>query len=214
MPVAGIRAYFRIRSGRRLPSKNRRYIAMIVLQLLTLLLTLGVAQENQWTLFGPHWPAWWVWAIAALYLALLGMRLNAAWGRISVERKQRARLLLPQRTTELYYWLPISVLAGLSEECAFRGAVYLALCDITGSAALSILVCVLSFAIAHMVQGWRGVLGTGIIGLAMHGIVFSTHGLYLAIVLHAGYDVMIGLIALQHFLRESPTAIIQPQAAG
>jgi hypothetical protein len=34
-------------------------------------------------------------------------------------------------------------------------------------------VCVLAFGIAHMMQGWRGVLGTGVIALLLHGIVFS-----------------------------------------
>jgi membrane protease YdiL (CAAX protease family) len=47
-----------------------------------------------------------------------------------------------------------------------------------------------------MAQGWRGVLGTSVIAVGMHGIVFLTGSLYLAIVIHATYDLMLGVIAL------------------
>jgi membrane protease YdiL (CAAX protease family) len=62
-----------------------------------------------------------------------------------------------------------------------------------------------------MMQGWRGVLGTGVIAIVMHGIVFMTKGLYLAIGIHAAYDVIIGVIALRHFMRDDSSSELQPQ---
>jgi membrane protease YdiL (CAAX protease family) len=46
-------------------------------------------------------------------------------------------------------------------------------------------VCVLAFAVAHMMQGWRGMFGTGVIALILHGIVYLRQGLWLAIAVHA-----------------------------
>src|SRR4029077_13761844 len=90
----------------------------------------------------------------------------------------------------------------LSEECAFRGMASLGLREVTGLAALSMSLCVLAFAIAHIMQGWRGVLGTGVIALLMHGIVYLTQGLYLAIAVHAAYDLVVGTIAVRQFRQD------------
>jgi len=186
---------------------------MILMQLLIVFVTLEVAKKNGAVLFAGNWPSVWIWVVSGLYLGLIALRLNSAWGRMSTERKQRARLLLPERPRQMWYWLPVALLAGISEECAFRGMAYLALREIIGSASISVAICVVAFAVAHMMQGWRGVLGTGVIAIVMHGLVFMTQGLYLAIGLHAAYDVVIGVIALRHFMRDDSAPGMQPQTA-
>jgi membrane protease YdiL (CAAX protease family) len=186
---------------------------MILMQLLMVLLTFEVAKKNGTILFAGNWPPAWIWLVSGLYLGFIASRLNSAWKKMSAKRKQRARLLLPERPQQLWYWLPVSVLAGLSEECAFRGMAYVALREIGGSASTSVSLCVVAFAVAHMMQGWRGVLGTGLIAMVMHGLVFLTHGLYLVIGLHAAYDVVIGVIALRHFMRDDSAPGMQPQTA-
>jgi membrane protease YdiL (CAAX protease family) len=213
MPFSGVYSYFRVRAGKPLAPKNRRYRAMILMQLLIVFVTLEVAKKNGAALFAGNWPAVWIWVVSGLYLGLIALRLNTAWGRMSAERKQRARLLLPDRPRQIWYWLPVALLAGLSEECAFRGMAYLALREIIGSASISVAICVVAFAVAHMMQGWRGVLGTGLIAIVMHGLVFMTQGLYLAIGLHAAYDVVVGVIALRHFMRDDSAPGMQPQTA-
>ena len=212
-PLSGVYSYFRVRSGKPLAPKNRRYRAMILMQLLTVFVWFEVANKKGTTLFAGNWPGVWIWVVSGLYLGLIAFRLNTVWGRMSTERKQRARLLLPERPQQMWYWLPVSLLAGLSEECAFRGMAYLALREIIGSASISVAICVVAFAVAHMMQGWRGVLGTGVIAILMHGLVFMTRGLYLAIGLHAAYDVVIGVIALRHFMRDDSAPGMQPQTA-
>jgi membrane protease YdiL (CAAX protease family) len=186
---------------------------MILTQWLLVFVTLEVAKTNGTALFAGDWPAGWIWVVSLLYLGLIALRLNSAWGRMSTDRKQRARLLLPERPRQMWYWLPVALLAGLSEECAFRGMAYLALREIIGSASISVAICVVAFALAHRIQGWRGVLGTGLIAIVMHGLVFMTQGLYLAIALHAAYDVVIGVIALRHFMRDDSARGMQPQTA-
>ena len=213
MPLGGIYSYFRVRSGKPLAPKTRRYRAMILMQLLIVYVTFEVAKKNGIALFHGNWPVLWIWAVSGLYLAFIGVRLNSVWYKMSAARKQRARLLLPEFPQQMWYWVPVSLFAGLSEECAFRGMAYLALREITGSASISVLICVAAFAVSHMMQGWRGVLGTGVIAAVMHGIVFTTQGLYLAIGIHAAYDVMIGVIALRHFRRDDSSPGMQAQTA-
>ena len=210
MPASAVRSYFRLKSGKPVPPKLRRYRVMIASQILILAYSLLAARENRINLLGQA-PVAWIWVVTTLYLGLLAFLLHNVWRRLSPERKQRARLLLPENPREMRYWIPISLLAGLSEECAFRGVAYIVLRELTGSPAISVAVCVLSFAVAHITQGWRGVLGTAIIALAMHVIVFLTAGLYLVIATHAVYDLIVGVIAMQNFVRDDAVSAMNPQ---
>jgi membrane protease YdiL (CAAX protease family) len=214
MPALGIASYFRVRSGKPLPPKMRRYRAVIVLQVFLVVMTLAVARQNEIELFRPAWPSLWTWLIAAGYLALITLRLNRALPKISPERKQRARLLLPEDRSQMRTWILISILAGLSEECAYRGLAYIAVGQQTGSRVLAVAICTAAFAVAHMLQGWRGVLGTSIIALAFHGLVFLTEGLYLAIGVHIAYDLIVGFLAARMFLRESAAQNAQVQVVS
>jgi membrane protease YdiL (CAAX protease family) len=47
-----------------------------------------------------------------------------------------------------------------------------------------------------MIQGWRGVLGTFLLALIFHGLVFLTRSLYLAIAFHAAFNLIVGAIAM------------------
>jgi membrane protease YdiL (CAAX protease family) len=211
MPALGVASYFRVRSGKPLPPKKRRYRAVIVLQIFLLAITLAVARQNEIELFGPARPSFWSWLIGAGYLALITLRVNRALPKISQDRKKRARLLLPEDWSQMRVWVVISILAGLSEECAYRGLAYIAVGQQTGSRVLAVVICTAAFGVAHMLQGWRGVLGTAIIALVFHGLVFLTEGLYLAIGVHIAYDLIVGFLAARMFLRESaaPNAQVQ-----
>lgn len=215
MPVMGVLSYLRLKSGKPLPPKSRRYRGMIALQIVLLGYSLVIAQQNRVDLLGRA-PGTWTWLVAAGYLMWIAFRLHRAWKKLNAQRKQRARILLPENPRELRYWVPISLLAGLSEECAFRGMAYVALQEISTSVALAMTVCVLAFAVAHMMQGWRGMLGTGMMALILHGIVYLTQGLWLAIAVHALYDLIVGTIAMRHFMRDDLLLAreAQPISAG
>src|SRR5215831_16054835 len=101
----GIVSYIRLKWGRPLPAKNRRYRTMIAIQLLLFVYTLAVARQSQVDLFGREWPSFWSWAIAVSFLILMALRLKRAWRRFKPEGKQRARLLLPENAAEMLYWV-------------------------------------------------------------------------------------------------------------
>ena len=213
MPLAGVFSFLRLRAGKPLPAKTRLYRNMIGMQIVLFGYSVAVARHNEMSLLGTS-PALWIWLISAVYVAFIGLRLQAVWKKMNTERKSRARRLLPENPHHLRYWVPISLLAGLGEEIAFRGVAYEILRDLSGSTTFAIVTCVLAFAFAHMVQGWRGVLGTGIVALLMHFLVYTTGGLYLAMAVHVAYDLILGFIAMRQFMLEGTQPVLQPQPAS
>jgi len=100
----------------------------------------------------------------------------------------------------LWYWVPIAVLAGVGEECAYRGVAYVLLVDLLGSAWLSLTICTLAFALAHIYQGWKSSLEVGALSLLSQLAVFLTGSLYLSIAVHAAYDTLLGWLVMRFFL--------------
>jgi uncharacterized protein len=121
-------------------------------------------------------------------------------------------VLLPEDPIQWRFWIVISILAGLSEECAYRGLAYIAVSQQAGSRALALLICTAAFGIAHALQGWRGVLGTSVIALIFHGLVLVTRGLYMAIAVHIVYDLIVGYLAMRTLMH--PNAAAEPARAG
>ncbi len=96
--------------------------------------------------------------------------------------------------------MPIAVLAGVGEECAYRGVAYVLLVDLLGSAWLSLTICTLAFALAHIYQGWKSSLEVGALSLLSQLAVFLTGSLYLSIAVHAAYDTLLGWLVMRFFL--------------
>ena len=70
-------------------------------------------------------------------------------------------------------------------------------------AAFALVTCVIAFAAAHLYQGWKAAAGIGLLGLLSHLAVFLTGGLYLSIVVHAAYDLLIGWLVMRLLLRDN-----------
>jgi membrane protease YdiL (CAAX protease family) len=211
VPAMGVAGYFRIRSGKPLRPKRQRYHSIIMVLVFILLMTLKAAHEEGIELLGRRWGNPLIWLFTAAYLVFLTLRLRRAWAKLSAERLEKARLLLPDDPSLMRLWVGISALAGISEECAYRGLAYRLLVGLGLSPWLAVLVCVVTFAIGHMTQGWRGVLGTFVLALVFHGLVFATRSLYLAIAVHAVYNLVVGVIAMPILSNFAKTqALTQP----
>jgi len=154
-----------------------------------------------------------LWILAAVFLVITGYRMRRVLPKLSHERMEKARIFLPDHPSQMRLWVVISAMAGIAEECAYRGVAFQFLTDNHGSVPLALLVCIAAFAIAHMAQGWRGVLGTAIVAVLMHSVVYETQSLYLAITLHAVYDLMVGIIAMP-VLKNTVTSQELPQTVG
>jgi membrane protease YdiL (CAAX protease family) len=197
MPTLGIASYFRLKSGKPLPPKNRRYLTTIYAEVILLVAAVFAAHEQGVTLFGPALPGPAAIVAGAVFIATLLTRIVQGWPKLKPERKQRLRLILPENGDDLKHWVWVALLAGVAEECAYRGAAYALLQRWTHSAAAALTLCVVSFAIAHMMQGMRSAVGVGIFGLVFHIVVFLTGGLYLAIAMHVMYDFALGVLLMK-----------------
>jgi membrane protease YdiL (CAAX protease family) len=154
-----------------------------------------------------------VWVAAAAYLAFIATRVHVGWRRTTEKQKRRARLVLPETPSQMRYRVVISLLVGVTEEYAYRGVAYTVFSRITGSPALSVLVCILSFGIAHLMQGWRGVVLASSLAVLFHFTVFLTHTLYVAIAFHAAYDLIVGILAMRALVRDRAIRPPEAQAA-
>ena len=96
---------------------------------------------------------------------------------------------LAPRTTREWVLKSITVLAAsISEEAAYRGVGFAILWYWTGSALLAALICSIAFALAHSIQGWKSMWVIFGIAVIMHGLVYYTETLVLAMIVHAVYD--------------------------
>jgi len=196
IPVLGIVGYIQVRRKKTLPPKPQRYRRALIGQAGFLVITVLAAREQRVNIVAGPFPSLSLWLVAAGFLLVIGLRLRRAWAKLSPERLEQARILLPDHPSQMRWWVAISAMAGVTEECAYRGLAMRFLTDNNSSFWLAMSLCVSAFAIAHAIQGWRGILATAIIALLLHGVVYETGSLYLAIVVHAVYDLMVGTIAV------------------
>jgi membrane protease YdiL (CAAX protease family) len=101
---------------------------------------------------------------------------------------------MPHTRQELYWFSGVSLTAGFCEEFLYRGYfiwVFAPWLGWWGAAALSLPF----FAIAHLYQGWNGVLRTAAAGAIFTLLVAAFQSLWPAIALHALVDLGSGTMA-------------------
>jgi membrane protease YdiL (CAAX protease family) len=105
--------------------------------------------------------------------------------------------LLPHTAYERRLWILVSITAGIWEEVVFRGFLityFLAFGTFFGLLAAVILSSIL-FGFAHIYQGWKGVLVTGVLGAILASVYVSTGSLIVPIVCHILIDARIVFLA-------------------
>lgn len=162
-----------------------------------------MASGRSWTSFGFSVPdGWRLWTVVALFLLLAAYHV---WAVATLARSADARAslwpqlgpltaVLPHTRTELYWFGGVSATAGFGEEFLYRGyfiGVFAPWLGWWGAAALSLPF----FALAHLYQGWNGVLRTGIVGAFFTLVVAISQSLWPAIALHALIDLGAGAMA-------------------
>ena len=172
-----------------------------------------MASGRPWTSVGFTVPdGWRLWTSIALFL-LLAAYFVYAGATIARDSNARANVrqqfsgelatVLPQTRTEMYWFGAASLTAGFCEEFLFRGYfiwVFTPWLGWWGAAALSLMV----FAIAHIYQGWNGVLRVGIVGAGFTLAVAIFGSLWPAIALHALIDLANGMMAWLALREASP----------
>lgn len=99
--------------------------------------------------------------------------------------------LMPQTPLERLRFDALALTAGMCEEFLFRGVLWALLLPwIDGAAAL--VVTSVAFGMAHLYQGRRGMLRTGMVGAVLGGLAWASGTLWLVVVLHAVVDMVQG----------------------
>ena len=112
-------------------------------------------------------------------------------------RRQLGKLLkmLPDSYPERHWFIALSITAGVCEEILFRGFLtrYLTV-NFHFPLYAAVLITAVAFGLNHIYQGYRGVLQTAIVGLALSGIYLLTGNLLLPMLIHAALDLMVVFI--------------------
>jgi len=129
---------------------------------------------------------------ASLLLGLLAIRqVFLPW--IRKGRSDLVGYLLPRTWHELPMWTVVSVAAGFFEEIIYRGVLYRILVESTGSLPVAVVIVSFLFAIVHFSQGWRSMIFIAVLASTLNGLVIGFGTLYMAMLVHALYDFLVGV---------------------
>jgi membrane protease YdiL (CAAX protease family) len=215
LPLLAVRTAWRVRKPGGTPRRTQHLLSVFVVHASTLVLAVLAARYEGIQLFPPASPGVFE---AALGLAILIPALATLpwrWSQKSAAEKRRMMWLVPNAARDLWWWALVSVSAGFVEELVYRGVMATLLQRISGSWWLAVALAVTSFCIAHYVQGWRSMAAIALISTAMHATVRLTGNLYTAMVVHAVYDMLAGVLIVRLALRDGVvgTLLVLPRVA-
>jgi membrane protease YdiL (CAAX protease family) len=178
-----------------------RFYAMLLPQVLLGALAIVTGFVEDVELFPRHLPALSSWFAGGAFLAVSLVLVRPHWRRSVVEHKSTWRLFAPATRRERNMWVALSLSAGIGEELVWRGVLPALIAAVTGNFAIGIGLSIVSFALAHAIQGLRSVLAIAAIAGVFHILVFVSGSLYVAMIVHFVYDVIAGF-TYARFARE------------
>jgi membrane protease YdiL (CAAX protease family) len=223
-PVVGRRNYGRliaqVRDGspKALASFYRRNIARKVLLLVPVGLATFLAPglgRDQLGLVWPHGPVAAGYLQAAPILLVLAAistllyRFRARHGR-SVPGQRSFAALIPQTREQRWWALGVAFSAGVVEEVLYRGLLLAAALSAGLSPVAAMVLTSILFGVAHLYQGWPGIVLTAVVGFAMALLVVPTGSLVMAIVVHVLLDVRAFLLVPGAAVSSSPKSNEEP----
>jgi len=169
-----------------------RFYAMLLPQVVLGVLALVTGFVEGIELFPARAPSLMSWLAGAAFLGVALVLVRPHWRRSIAEDKPAWRLFAPTNGHERRMWIFLSLSAGVGEELVWRGVLPSLIALVTGSFAIGVTLSVISFALAHAIQGMRSVFAIAGIAAAFHALVFISGSLYPAMVIHFAYDVVAG----------------------
>lgn len=148
--------------------------------------------------------------LAAVATLVVYFALRAVSRAVRSEAERRGMTvfsLAPRSPREWRLWTLTVLVASVAEEVAYRGVGMEILWYALGNPWLAAGICALAFALAHWTQGWKSAVIVALMALATHGLVAFTGTLVLAMVVHAGYDLVAGVLIAREARRFDTDAI-------
>ena len=134
-------------------------------------------------------------SVVAMLVPLVIVRKPAALAATSRQIETLA-FVLPQSARERFWWLPLSITAGVCEEILFRSFLfdYLHVGPWRLAPAIAIALPSAIFGLGHLYQGFKGALAASVLGFLLFVFFLSTGNLLLPILLHALTDLRVLLV--------------------
>ncbi len=137
--------------------------------------------------------------VAVCGLAIMqpvALRRDPEKSRAAASQLEAVKAMIPRTNQEAREFSALSITAGVCEEILYRGylMVYITSAIAIESMWPAALLSSLAFGLIHAYQGPKGVLKTGLFGLALAGLYLLTGSIWLLIVLHAVIDLVSGRI--------------------
>lgn len=186
--------------------RRAMFLQVIALQAFIFAAGWAAARENEVAIFSMPQRPLVAWLAAAIALAVMVAALKVRWKSRENAQKLRLYSMLPHSRGEFALFVVVCVAAGIAEELAYRGVVPALLARITGNEVLAVLIAAIAFAIAHAVQGWRAVGSIFLIALGAQALVMYAGSLVPAMVMHAAYDLIAGVLVPRWFERDAASA--------
>lgn len=189
--------YLAIKSGRRLsgrplPPKVKHFSSTIIVLAIFFVLSAFVARREWINIFPREVPEPRMFVLGAAVLVALVVLMRPLWRKRVEERSRRAWLFMPRTRQERVLWTGCSLAAGISEEVTYRGVMFVVLWRVTGSAIAAALIGAAVFAVSHFLQGPKSMAIIFGLALAFQMIAWVSGSLYIAMAVHALYDMTAG----------------------
>jgi membrane protease YdiL (CAAX protease family) len=148
-------------------------------------------------------------SVVAMLVPLVVVRKPEGLAALS-RQIEKLSFVLPQSSRERFWWVPLSITAGVCEEILFRSFLldYFHVGPWRVAPGLAIALACAIFGLGHLYQGLKGALAASVLGLLLFVFFLSTGSLLLPILLHALTDLRVLLVL--RAVRES--AISEPEA--
>jgi uncharacterized protein len=178
-------------------AKIRLYRSGVVEQIVTTGVVLGLWRLGgiPGTALGIRGPYSWFWTTSTLVVlvALLlwsGARMRPKAEKIRARFQESLGMLFPDSPQERSWFGALSIGAGISEELVYRGFLMYYLGEYVPhiNTLEKILLTSLVFGFAHIYQGWKRAIPTGIVGLILALMYVLSGSLLLPAVVHAIAD--------------------------
>jgi len=189
---ATFRSRKRIATMPKLPSRTRHFTTTLIVLGLIYVLTLLVARVDRITLYPRVMPTPLQIGVGLALAMVLAAGMRPLWRQSVAKGDRRLSLFSPQGGREKTLWIAVSLMAGIGEETAYRGVLYVLLLTLTQSPWAAAGLSALIFAGNHAVQSNRSMVIIFIFSLMFQALALWSGALYVGMLTHFIYDVIAG----------------------
>jgi membrane protease YdiL (CAAX protease family) len=170
------------------------FISVVSQQIFFAAFSLWVAYDEAINLFTPPPNPTRSALVGAAFLAVMIVVTAPRWRHSVEKRERRLYYFMPRTPQQKLMWAVLSLFAGVGEEIAYRGVMFVLFSRLTGAPLTASLLTAVVFAFCHYVQGWKSMAVIFLFALSFQALVYVTGTLFVAMAVHFLYDVTAGMM--------------------